>query len=211
MEDADWGGCGGVSRVGGGGDEEEEAADEACWEFTSAEEDMRTPVCGLMMGFLAPAGASGSLALWPWLPRATPCPRRPRRLLSAAARSGSEGGEGGRGEPASLSPREGGEQSSGSDAACVASDACESHDESSRLGLLDLDDSAEESCEECCDTALEPQDAALLLKRPLPLAAALLLLLLVLLLWLLCRLAAVDGAVGRRGAGGGGGGGRESI
>lgn len=84
----------------------------------------------------------------------------------------------------------------------MASEAWESHDESSRLGLLDLEDSAEESWEECCDTALEPQDAALLLNRPL---AALLVLLL-----LLSRLAAVDGAVGR-GAGGGGGGGRESI
>lgn len=81
----------------------------------------------------------------------------------------------------------------------MASEAWESHDESSRLGLLDLEDSAEESWEECCDTALEPQDAALLLNRPF---AALLVL-------LLSRLAAVDGAVGT-GAGGGGGG-RESI
>lgn len=77
----------------------------------------------------------------------------------------------------------------------MASEACESHDESSKLGLLDLEDSAEESWEECCDTALEPQDAALLLNRPL---AALLVL-------LLSRLAAVDGTLGV-GAGGGGGG-----
>lgn len=76
----------------------------------------------------------------------------------------------------------------------MASDACESHDESSKLGLLDLEDSAEESWEEC-DTALEPQDAALLLNRPL---AALLVL-------LLSRLAAVEGTLGV-GAGGGGGG-----
>lgn len=78
----------------------------------------------------------------------------------------------------------------------MASEAWESHDESSKLGLLDLEDSAEESWEECCDTALEPQDAALLLNRPL---AAL----------LLSRLAAVDGTLGI-GAGDGGGG-RESI
>lgn len=81
----------------------------------------------------------------------------------------------------------------------MASEAWESHDESSKLGLLDLEDSAEESWEECCDTALEPQDAALLLNRPL---AALLVL-------LLSRLAAVDGTLGM-GAGGGGGG-RVSI
>lgn len=81
----------------------------------------------------------------------------------------------------------------------MASEPWESHDESSRLGLLDLEDSAEESWEECCDTALEPQDGALLLNRPL---AALLVL-------LLSRLAAVDGT-GGTGAGDGGGG-RESI
>lgn len=81
----------------------------------------------------------------------------------------------------------------------MASEAWESHDESSKLGLLDLEDSAEESWEECCDRALEPQDAALLLNRPF---AALLLL-------LLSRLAAVDGTLGV-GAGGGGGG-RVSI
>lgn len=81
----------------------------------------------------------------------------------------------------------------------MASEAWESHDESSKLGLLDLEDSAEESWEECCDTALEPQDAALLLNRPLAPLLAL----------LLSRLAAVDGTVGI-GAGGGGGG-RESI
>lgn len=75
----------------------------------------------------------------------------------------------------------------------MASEAWESHDESSKLGLLDLEDSAEESWEEC-DTALEPQDAALLLNRPL---AA--------LLPLLSRLAAVEGTLGV-GAGGGGGG-----
>ena len=81
----------------------------------------------------------------------------------------------------------------------MASEAWESHDESSKLGLLDLEDSAEESWEECCDTALEPQDAALLLNRPL----------VALLVLLLSRLAAVDGTVGI-GAGGGGGG-RDSI
>lgn len=79
----------------------------------------------------------------------------------------------------------------------MASEAWESHEESSKLGLLDLEDSAEE---ECCDTALEPQDAALLLNRPLAL---------VLLVLLLSKVAAVDGALGV-GAGGGGGG-RESI
>lgn len=81
----------------------------------------------------------------------------------------------------------------------MTSEAWESHDESSKLGLLDLEDSAEESWEECWDTALEPQDAALLLNRPL---AALLVL-------LFSRLAAVDGTLGV-GAGGGGGG-RVSI
>lgn len=109
LEDADWGGCGGVRRGGGGGDEEEEAVDEACWEFTCAEEDIRTPVGGLMIGFFAPVGR-GSLALW--LPRPPPCPRRPRRLLFANACSGSEGGEGGRelcNRPASLTPCEDGE------------------------------------------------------------------------------------------------------
>lgn len=81
----------------------------------------------------------------------------------------------------------------------MASEAWESQDESSKLGLLDLEDSAEDSWEECCDTALEPQDGALLLNRPL---AALLVL-------LLSRLAAADGAEGI-GAGDGGGG-RESV
>lgn len=82
----------------------------------------------------------------------------------------------------------------------MASEAWESHDESSKLGLLDLEDSAEESWEECWDTALEPHDAALLLKRPLAL---------VLLVLLLSRLAAAVAAV-VVGAGGGGGG-REST
>lgn len=81
----------------------------------------------------------------------------------------------------------------------MASEAWESHDESSKLGLLDLEDSAEESWEECCDTALEPQEAALLLNRPLG----------ALLVLLLSRLAAADGTLGI-GAGGGGGG-RESV
>lgn len=81
----------------------------------------------------------------------------------------------------------------------MASEAWESHDESSKLGLLDLEDSAEESWEECCDTALEPQDAALLLNRPL----------VALLVLLLSRLVAVDWTLGE-GAGGGGGG-RGSI
>jgi len=81
----------------------------------------------------------------------------------------------------------------------VASEAWESHDESSKLGLLDLEDSAEESWEECCDTALEPQDAALLLNRPLA----------PLLVLLLSRLADADGTAGI-GAGVGGAG-RESM
>lgn len=81
----------------------------------------------------------------------------------------------------------------------MASEAWESQDESSKLGLLDLEDSADESWEECCDTALEPQDGALLLNRPLA----------VLLVVLLSRLAAADGTAGM-GAGDGGGG-RESI
>lgn len=61
LEEADCRGCGGVRRGGGGGEEEDEAVDEACWEFTSAEEDNNTPVGGLMIGFLAPAV---SLTLW---------------------------------------------------------------------------------------------------------------------------------------------------
>lgn len=89
----------------------------------------------------------------------------------------------------------------------MASEACESHDESSKLGLLDLEDSAEESWEECCDTALEPQDAALLLNRPL--AALLEAVAAALLALLFSRLAAVDGT-GGAGAGGGGGG-RDSV
>lgn len=91
----------------------------------------------------------------------------------------------------------------------MASEAWESHDESSKLGLLDLEDSAEESWEECCDTALEAHDAALLLNRPLEA------LLVLLVLLLLSRLAVLDGAVGRDAGGGagggGGGGGREST
>lgn len=77
----------------------------------------------------------------------------------------------------------------------MASEPWESHEESSKLGLLDLEDSAEDSWEECCDTALEPQDAALLLNRPL----------VALLVLLLSRLVAVDWTLGE-GAGGGGGG-----
>lgn len=77
----------------------------------------------------------------------------------------------------------------------MASEAWESHDESSKLGLLDLEDSAEESWEECWDTALEPQDAALLLNRPLVALLAL----------LFSRLGVVDWTLGE-GAGGGGGG-----
>lgn len=46
----------------GGGEEDEEAVDEACWEFTSVEEDISTPVGGLMIGFLIPVGR-GSLPL----------------------------------------------------------------------------------------------------------------------------------------------------
>lgn len=52
-----------MRRGGGGGEEEEEAVDEVCWEFTSAEEDISTPVGGLMIGFLAPV-VSVSLTLW---------------------------------------------------------------------------------------------------------------------------------------------------
>lgn len=48
---------------GGGGEEEEEAVDEACWEFTSVEEDISTPVAGLMIGFLATV-VRVSLTLW---------------------------------------------------------------------------------------------------------------------------------------------------
>lgn len=72
-----------------------------------------------------------------------------------------------------LSPCEEGESSSGSDRACVPSETWESDEESSKLGVLDLEDSPEESCKECCDTALEPQDCALWLN--LPLAAVLVL------------------------------------
>lgn len=42
-----------MRRGGGGGEEEEEAVDEACWEFIIVEEDSRTPVGGLIIGFLA--------------------------------------------------------------------------------------------------------------------------------------------------------------
>jgi len=45
---------GGVRRGGGGGEEGDEAVDEACWEFTRVEEDISTPVGGLMIGFLVP-------------------------------------------------------------------------------------------------------------------------------------------------------------
>lgn len=74
----------------------------------------------------------------------------------------------------------------------MPSEICESQEESSRLGLLEREDSPEESWKECCDTALEPQDAALLLNRPL-----------LLQLLLLRRLPVATAAVG---AGGGGGG-----
>lgn len=52
-----------MRRGGGGGEEEEEAVDEACWEFISVEEDISTPVGGLIIGFLAPV-VSASLTLW---------------------------------------------------------------------------------------------------------------------------------------------------
>lgn len=53
-----------MRRGGGGGEEEEEAVDEACWEFTSVEEeDISTPVGGLIIGFLAPV-VSVSLPRW---------------------------------------------------------------------------------------------------------------------------------------------------
>lgn len=100
-----------MRRGGGGGEEEEEAVDEACWAFASAEEDNSTPVGGLMIGFLAPV-VRASLTLWFWPPRLTPCPLRPRRLLSISTCSGSEGGDGGRelcNRLASLSPCEDGE------------------------------------------------------------------------------------------------------
>lgn len=182
-----------MRRGGGGGDEEEEAVDEACWEFTRLEEDISTPVGGLMMGFLVMVRAPRALCLR--LPRPTPCPLRPRRPSSGntSSGSGSEGGLELSNMLASLSPWEDGERSSGSDKACVASEACESHDESSKLGLLDLEDSAEESW----DTALEPQEAALLLNCPL----------VALFTLLLSRLAVVDETLGA----GGGGGGREST
>lgn len=71
----------------------------------------------------------------------------------------------------------------------MPSEFWESQEESSRVGLLEREDSPEESWDECWDTALEPQDAALLLKRPL----------LLLQLLLLRRLAAT--AVGTGGGG----------
>lgn len=52
-----------MRRGGGGGEEEDEAVDEACWEFTSVEDDKSTPVGGLMIGFLAPV-VRVSLTLW---------------------------------------------------------------------------------------------------------------------------------------------------
>lgn len=55
LEEADWGSCGGVRSGGGGGEDEDEAVDEACWELTKVEEDISTPVGGLMMGFFAAA------------------------------------------------------------------------------------------------------------------------------------------------------------
>lgn len=54
LEEADIG-CGAVRRGGGGGEEGEEAVDEACCEFPREEEDISTPVGGLMIGFLTPA------------------------------------------------------------------------------------------------------------------------------------------------------------
>lgn len=198
LEEADWGSCGGVRSGGGGGEDEDEAVDEACWELTKVE-DISTPVGGLMIGFFATV-ASVSRGLWFGLSRLTPWPLRPRRFLSCktCSGSGSEGGEGSFAlcnKLAFLSPCKDGEWSSVSDKACVASEAWESHDESSKLGLLDLEDSAEESWEECWDTALEPQDAALLLNRPLVALLAL----------VFSRLGVVDWTLGE-GAGGGGGG-----
>lgn len=52
-----------MRRGGGGGEEEEEAVDEACCELTSVEEDISTPVGGLMIGFLTPL-PTVSLGLW---------------------------------------------------------------------------------------------------------------------------------------------------
>lgn len=206
-DDAAWGSSGGARRGGGGGEEEDEAVDEACWELTSAaadeDEDMRTPVGGLMIGFLPPAA---SRDLWVRPSRLTGAARRPRTHSSS---SGSEGGEGGGRAPCRCSSAScgggagGGECSSSSDWACVASEACESQDESSRLGLLEREDSAEDSWDECCDSALEPQEAALLLNRPL----------VALLAPLLSRAAAAAATVAAAaawalgdGAGGGGGG-----
>lgn len=199
LEEADWGSCGGVRSGGGGGEDEDKAVDEACWELAKVEEDISTPVGGLMIGFFA-AVARVSRGLWFGLSRLTPWPLRPRRFLSCNIwpGSGSEGGEGSCAlcnKLAFLSPCKDGVWSSASDKACVASEAWESHDESSKLGLLDREDSAEESWEECWDTALEPQDAALLLNRPLVALLAL----------LFNRLGAVDWTL-EEGAGGGGGG-----
>lgn len=181
---------------GGGGEEEEEAVDDACCELASAaaveEEDKSTPVGGLMIGFLPPVN---SRSRWFRLSRPSGGTLRPR------TRSGSSGSEGGDGGASAGGGGGGGERSSGSDRACVASDACESQDESSRLGLLERDDSAEESWDECCDSALEPQDAALLLNRPLVALLALL------LSRALAAAAATAWTLGDGTGGGGGGGG----
>lgn len=171
--------------------------DDACCELARAaaveEEDKSTPVGGLMMGFLL---AANSCSLWFRFSRPS-C----GGTLRPRTRSGSSGSEGGDGGASAGGGGGGGECSSGSDRACVASDACESQDESSRLGLLERDDSAEESWDECCDSALEPQDAALLLNRPL----------VALLVPLLSRALAAAAAAAAAwtlgdGAGGGGGG-----
>lgn len=161
----DWGSSGGARSGGGGGEEEEEAVDEACCELARAAaeaEDIRTPVGGLMIGFLLP------VSLWFRLSRLSCGSGGTLRPLARCGSSGSEGGDGGGrtsgGGGAGGACSEG---SSGSDIACVASEACESQDESSRLGLLERDDSAEDSCDECCDKALEPHEAALLLNLPL--------------------------------------------
>lgn len=160
---------------GGGGDEPEGTAEEA-WCAPTCEDDMRMPVAGLMMVFfLGPIRLLRPLPTNP-APLLTPCPRRPRLPRSRSlvcSCSCSDGGEEGRdgcirGGSSRSSPwDEPGERSGSSDRACVPSEACESQEESSRLGELEREDSPDESCEECCETALEPHEAALLLKRPL--------------------------------------------
>ncbi len=193
LDEAPWGGWGGLRRGGGGGEEDDDAVEEACWDPAC-----ETPVAGLMMAcFLPRATKAPRLWLWPLRPRLL------RSINTIWSGSGSDGGDGGceaRCMLASVSPWEAGEWSASSERAWVPSEAWESQEESSRLGLLERDDSPEESWEECCETALEPQDAALLLNLPL---------LVLLLQLLLRRLAAMLLAlpVGT----GGGGGGREST